>query len=187
MSTKKKMNNRSGFTLAETLLAVLILLLVSGIVATGIPAARNAYLNVVVGANAQALLSTTAAALRDELGTAWGIKAKDNKLTYYSADTGAKSILSKTDKSIILQEYVSQKGFNVSESISVGDERPLVSDKAVTSDLTVTYGGVTYDDKTGVVTFTGLCVNHGNKKLATLDKLVIHVFSVVPTAAPTGP
>ncbi len=185
MKARKKLNNRSGFTLAETLLAVLILLLVSGIVATGIPAARNAYLNVVVGANAQALLSTTAAALRDELGTAWNVESKDNALTYYSADTGAISILSKSDETIILQEYVSQKGFNEKTGVSVGNQRPLVSDRAATSDLTVTYDSVNYSE--GDVTFTKLCVKHGAKELATLDELVIHVLSAVPTAAPVGP
>ena len=41
MRIKEKLKNRSGFTLAETLLAVLILLLVSVIVANGIPVARD--------------------------------------------------------------------------------------------------------------------------------------------------
>ena len=41
MKRKSKLKSRSGFTLAETLLAILILLLVSSIVAQGIPVARN--------------------------------------------------------------------------------------------------------------------------------------------------
>ena len=39
MKKRKKARSRSGFTLAETLLAVLILLMVSAITAAGIPAA----------------------------------------------------------------------------------------------------------------------------------------------------
>ena len=60
MKRKRKLRSNKGFTLAETLLAVLILLLVSTIVATGIPAARNAYEKVVEASNAQAVLATAA-------------------------------------------------------------------------------------------------------------------------------
>ena len=67
----KKIRDAHGFTLAETLLAVLILLMVSGIVAAGIPVAKKAYEKVVLAADAQLLLSTTVAELRDEIGTAW--------------------------------------------------------------------------------------------------------------------
>ena len=66
----RKLNQKAGFTLAETLVTILILLMVSSIVAGGIPAATNAYYKAVDGANAQVLLSTAATALRDELGTA---------------------------------------------------------------------------------------------------------------------
>ena len=55
-----------GFTLAETLLAVLILLMVSSIVAAGIPSARRAYEKVVLASNAEVLLSTTITTLRHE-------------------------------------------------------------------------------------------------------------------------
>ena len=58
---------RSGFTIAETLVAVLILLMVSSVVAAGIPAAKSAFEKVVVGANAEILLSTSVASLRDQL------------------------------------------------------------------------------------------------------------------------
>ena len=65
LKLKKRLKNQAGFSLAETLLAVLIMLLVSVIVANGIPVARNVYNNVIVGANAQVLLSTTVTALRN--------------------------------------------------------------------------------------------------------------------------
>jgi len=48
-----KMKSQAGFSLAETLVAILILLLVSVIVANGVPVAQNAYEKVVVGANAK--------------------------------------------------------------------------------------------------------------------------------------
>ncbi len=61
---------RGGFTLAELLITILILAMVTGVVAAGIPSASRAYVNAVDTANAQTLLSTTMTNLRDELGTA---------------------------------------------------------------------------------------------------------------------
>ena len=70
MRARRKLKNNKGFSLAETLLAVLILLLVATIVANGIPVARNVYNRVIIGASAQLLLSTAVTALRNELGMA---------------------------------------------------------------------------------------------------------------------
>ena len=186
MKARQKRRGQSGFTLAETLLAVLILLLVSSIVAAGIPSAQKAYNDVVLGANAQVLLSTAATALRDELGTAWNVECKDNVLTYNSADTGAKSRIFLQDDMIMLQEYVSIAGFNDDEgekSWLSADGRPLVSVKAATENLKVSYESVTYAG--GVVTFTGLAVKGGKKKneMAKLSTLTIRVISPVPTVA----
>ena len=96
MKKTRKLNSRGGFTLAETLLAVLILLMVSVIVATGVPVAKNAYEKVVVAANAQVLLSTAVNTLRDELGTAWDVEVVEEgetepKIKYFCADTGARA------------------------------------------------------------------------------------------------
>lgn len=91
----RKIKGRGGFTLAETLLATLILLLVATIMTTGIPAAKTAYEKVILGSNAQLLLSTAVNTLRDELGTAWDVKpSEDGKsVTYFSANTGTKSVI----------------------------------------------------------------------------------------------
>ena len=55
---KKRYCNTHGFTLGETLLAVLIMLLAASIMVSGIPAARAAYEKVVLSSNAEVLLST---------------------------------------------------------------------------------------------------------------------------------
>ena len=67
---KQKLNSRAGFSLMELLLATIILMLVSLIVASGIPVAREAYEKVVLKANAEVFLSTTISTLRNELGMA---------------------------------------------------------------------------------------------------------------------
>ena len=55
---KKKLNMQRGFSLAETLVVVLIILLVSSVIAAGMPAAQKAYNNVLVTADAQVYMST---------------------------------------------------------------------------------------------------------------------------------
>ena len=143
MRMNRKLKSRGGFTLAETLLAVLILLLVSSIVAGGIPVAKNAYEKVVLGSNAQLLLSTAVSALRDEIGTARQVTVEGDAVTYISGDTGAMSKLSpgayKGKSTILLQEYVKVSGLNAETGTAEGAERPLVSNAAVTADLYVTY------------------------------------------------
>lgn len=188
MRTRNKLKNNTGFTLAETLLAVLILLLVSTIVATGMPAAKNAYEKIVVAANAQVLLSTGATALRDELGTSWAVKIDDDTsktsgtfVTYNSSDSGAKSkIFLKGDgKKIYIQEYVKNVYLNVTKGASIGDERLLVSDKAATDGLVITYTTIKKSDDGSSVIISGLAVkNKEGREMANLGSdLTIPVFS----------
>lgn len=182
--SKKKLHNSSGFTLAETLLAVLILLMVSAIVAAGIPSAKNAYEKVVLASNAEVLLSTTITTLRNELGTAQDVKAPkpgdpvDTTITYYNPTRGASSKLyvasgGEHDKEIMFQRYFSADGLVKADYAAA----PLVSSKTATQDLYVTYTSVTYDK--GIVTFSGLSVNRtsGTEGLASRDELSIRVIS----------
>ena len=127
----RKARHRSGLTLAETLLAVLIMLMVSLIMATGIPAARNAYEKVVLGANAEVLLSTSLTALREELGTARDIEIGTNEIKYYSAKTNAKARIylssEGTDpQTIWVEDYIVDMGDTPKE----GFKYPLVSRKS---------------------------------------------------------
>ena len=194
MGVRQKLKNSKGFTLAETLLAVLILLLVSVIVANGMPAATNAYRKTVLAANAQSLMSTTVAALRDELGTAWDVSVTDNKVTYYSADTGNRSVLEKADDGAIkLTEYVSTDSLNV-DAASVGSIRELTHSATLTKDLTITYTSVTYTYNPtadyGIIEFTGLKVTPKDKTepvIAQMESLTIRVITAKPTATPTAP
>lgn len=135
MKAKRKLNSKRGFSLAETLMAILILLMVSTIVATGMPAARDAYQKVVLTANAQTLLSTAVNALRDEIGTAWDVRKEIiegvTSLTYMSSDTGARSRLYVTNDAtfgeiIMLEENAALTELGV--TTQSGTARPLVKD-----------------------------------------------------------
>ena len=67
---KKSFRDKRGFSLAEVLIAILLVLMMTSIVAAGMPAATNAYYIIVDSANAQTLLSTTMTSMRDELSSA---------------------------------------------------------------------------------------------------------------------
>ena len=192
MKWKKKIKSRAGFSLAEMMLAVLILLLVSIIVATGVPAARNAYYKVVLGSNAQILLSTATNALRGELGTARDIlidddatKTEGGYVTYFSAETGGRSKIYKgTDEkgrsTILLQEYAGAAVFGVSGN-QENSGHALVSEAASTDEMYITYDTVSYDKDEGTVTFSKfkvLSTGSDGKTLAGGDdnELVIRVF-----------
>jgi len=198
MKRLRKLASPAGFTLAETLLAVLILLLVSTIVATGMPAARSAYEKVVIGSNAQATLSTVVTALRNELGTAWDIsvEADGKSATYFSAETGARARLAMGTytgvngaaiPTIIIQDYALAVGFN-DAAAGQGTERPLVSARATAGDLSVAYGTISYAYNaatgTGTVLITDLAVSWNGRPLATLEELEIPVVVPAPTATP---
>ena len=130
---KSRLKDNRGFSLAETLLAVLILLLVSVVVATGMPAVTNAYNKVVLGANAKTMLSTAVTALHDEIGTAWQVEnSTDNKsIMYFNGSTGAKSMISSAaNQSIKIQDYMSLNDDLIhSTDAIVGSEHDLVSAK----------------------------------------------------------
>ena len=48
----KRIRERHGFSLSETLVAILIILLVGSVIAAGMPAAEKAYFKVIESANA---------------------------------------------------------------------------------------------------------------------------------------
>ena len=155
MKNSVKPNRKSaGFTLAETLVAVLILLMVTAVVAAGIPVAINAYYKVVDSANAQVLLSTSITAMRNELEFAKDVEIAQGDsnltITFISADTGVKSKIYNSDNGVMLHESTDVTG---SEALPA---RLLVSDKAATKNLYFKYDSVAYSD--GIFTFGGLKV-----------------------------
>lgn len=170
----RKIENNSGVTLSETLAAVLILLMVSSIVAAGLPVAAKAYHNVVDSSNAQLLLSTTVTNLRDELSDA---KLEPSAVTedgsgvysvaYTSTLGGASSIIFKPDA-----VYINSVNISDDENET---ERKLVSDKAAAG-LVFSVDSVAYSD--GVVKLTGAKVTKRGQAnvLASLPELDIRVL-----------
>ena len=173
----EKLKDRSAFTIAETLIAIIILMLVSTLVAAGIPSARRAYEGVVKAADAELLLSTTISTLRNELSTAKDINIESNTIKYYNGATGAYSKISKNTGDsgkgeIQYQKFATEEGLSEEASAVV----PLITQQASTEDLYVTYGSAVYAD--GIVTFSDIYVRDNSKKDVTgQDEIKIRIIS----------
>lgn len=189
MNTRKKitrkLNSSSAFSLAETLVAILIMLMVSAIVAGGIPAARNAYEKIMKAADAEVMMSTAISTLRNELGTATKVKAASNSLIYFSEAVEASSRISKgkydftkgklsgkSEETIKYQKYAKTFEEQETESTPV----LLISEEASGGDLYVSYDDVDY--KNGIVTFKNLNVyDEKDDKVTGRNTLSIRVMS----------
>lgn len=178
-----------GFTLAETLVTVLLLLMVSSIVAAGIPVARNVYERVLVSANAEVLLSTSVSALRNELGTARSISVADGKsISYYSSDTGSYSRIYPDENNdekpgvILLQEYLGlpQEEGEPAAGQAAPAPRQLITDAAATGDLYITYDSASVTED-GIVEIRGLRVrrrSEADKPVTDAELLSIRAFNM---------
>ena len=200
----QKLKSCAGFTLAETLVTVVILLLATSIIGAGMPAAINAYRSAIDAANAQVLLSATVNALRGELSTARDVKKVDAQtITYTSSRTGSQSKLFLDGGVIKIQEYDdlaqgdTPEGFleEDAESVSAlqpdsGGGHPLLDDamRKTTRDgtpMAVVYTGIDVDEEHGCVTISGLSVKRGEEndalELANMPDdadLIIRAFAV---------
>lgn len=190
---KIRNHNRRGFTLAETLLALLILMMVSTIVATGIPVAKNAYEKVVIASNAEVLLSTAVSTLRNELGTAKdvNISGSGSAITYYNAVRESRSKIYKADGAadkdadgavipagtIMFSRYYDDTG--IYPSGYNGKAVRLISKQAATERMYVTFGSVEFDITTGVVTFKNVSVSRqgGGTGLTVREEVPIRLIS----------
>lgn len=171
---KKRANNRSGFTLAEVLIAMLILLMVSGIVAAGIPAAANSYQKVVNASNAETVMSTAISMLRSELGSAKDIVVSDGgkKISYFNTGRMADSEISVSSpdangpKPIMINKYA---------SISSNASEQLISAGRGTQ-MNVTFSAIAYVGTTGIITISGLQVYQGKTGIGNPRILKIRVI-----------
>ena len=167
---RKKLKKRKGFSLAETLIAILILLMVSSIVAAAVPTASKVYMKTVDAANAQVLLSTVMTELRNELSDATiespkdGAEGTTTTITYINGNGGYREL------SLVSTGNIEQRGILLTirkldpatgQITASTDKRLLVNSTAATGDLVVSYTGASFAN--GVLTFTGLSVTKMTK------------------------
>lgn len=170
---REKLNkNYSGFSLAETLVALLIVLMVSSILVAGLPAAFQAYSKVVDAANAQVLLSTGATRIRDELGFATDVYLPSGSTTVqgYSQNGFYKQMTNEADSGIIIN-------MKPSPDSSATTEVYLIPPKASTDSLVLSFGTITYNKDKSIFTVAGLEVKKGGNILADLNELKIRAVA----------
>ena len=163
----KRLRSNLGFTLAELMIAMLILSMVTAVAAGGIPVAINANTRVVETANAQVLLSTTMTKLREELGTASEIKSVNDHEIVYESENGSESRIYRTDSGIMIREYADV----VSDLSDKTYEHLLVSKSAANKNLYVTFGSIVWTESTGIIEIRNVKVlsSSGGEPLAELD------------------
>ena len=167
---RKKLKKRKGFSLAETLIAILILLMVSSIVAAAVPTASKVYMKTVDAANAQVLLSTVMTELRNELSDATiespkdGAEGTTTTITYINGNGGYREL------SLVSTGNIEQRGILLTirkldpatgQITASTDKRLLVNSTAATGDMVVSYTGASFAN--GVLMFTGLSVTKMTK------------------------
>lgn len=110
-----------GFSLTETLVALMIVVLLTGFVASGIPVAFNTYRQVVGSTNAQVALSTTASALRDELGMAVAVGPTVDGVVVYQTGDGTWVKIEPGANGLVKHLYRDMPGgFDISTATDLG-------------------------------------------------------------------
>ena len=168
-AVKNRIKDIRAFTMAEALVAVTILLLVTAIVAGGIPAATRAYDNVVVASNAEVLLSTSMTELRNALATGKDFRISEEKtISFYNEAYGSFSTISlagnDTDKpgNILYDRYGTDPLLK-----DVYTDSGLVSEMASTDKMYATYKSIE-GPQDGVITVSGLQIlRKGSGKTVT--------------------
>lgn len=196
----RKLHKTGGFTLTELMATMVILLLVAGIVAAGIPAAARAYVKVVDAANAQVLLSTTMTVLRDELGQATKVNVASTTtgegdgavteytITYRGGNTGSETVLENGTNGIVIREYLDD-AFDPTDGMSdemkeaienARNGRPLVTAAAAgrlrsSDSLRTSFGRVDYAD--GLFTIHDLTVWKDGLEAAKMEQYQIRAVA----------
>ncbi len=192
----KRLRSNLGFTLAELMIAMLILSMVTAVAAGGIPVAINAYTRVVDTANAQVLLSTTMTKLREELGTASEIKlptpddpadpvlgtveTRNGKKVVTYTGGEIRFISENGSESRIYKEYNGEKGIHIREYADIDFEEKatdpdkylhlLVSKSAANKNLYVTFGNIEWIEDDGILEIKNVEVwSDSGAKLADLE------------------
>ena len=163
---KKKLNNE-GFSISEMLIAIAIMLMVTSVVAGGIPVAIRAYTNITDTADCELLLSTALSDLRDELSTARNISVNGNKISYIDSKTKTRCYLTSSSEGGIKKTVVGAEG----SSNLVASEKLL---DGIHLEYTIADSG--YTDGQEYLTFTSVNVY---RKDSSTDTDVL-VSSVAP-------
>ncbi len=162
MRKRTPQRRKAGFTIVEMLMTTLILLMVTAIVAAGVPVAINAYQKVLDAANAQLLLSTTISRLQEELSTAvevWTDSSGTTTKIYYSHYKNSYKIslenvdISGTAATEIKLKYTAHTISGTTDETKkpkLPDDIKLVTGMTETSKFSAKFDSITYDSTNNV-------------------------------------
>lgn len=172
----RALHNKKGFSLAEMLIAVLIVAMVVGTIAGGGTVAKNAYQRVTLRAEAATLLSTTITKVTDEFRFASDVQVeepKDGRMSYLVFQSGIQgckvamvnNIVPTTSESAVNYSCIylvglvnggTIQGGTTGSAIDLNAEgnraTPLLTKNTMTSGLFPTITEVNYEN--GVITAT---------------------------------
>lgn len=179
--------SEAGFSFTELLAVIIIMLLVSVIMANGIPAARTAYNRVVDASNAHVLMATTVTRLRDELSSADLSASVDDSPTgkgelvsFVSMRTGYRTTLAwDTENGVLKKEAAAGEGYpNPNSTEPVPLVQPTAGKGAVDS-MHVEVDTIKYED--GMFTVSDLKVMKDDDEVISvhIPKLEIRVLTPV--------
>lgn len=160
----------AGFTMAEVLVALLIVVMVSIIVANGAPSAINAYRNAVTASNAQVALTTTTNELRSEFGFASKVVLKSGKVDKYLCGENYWASIENAPaddsaRAPMKQAYTAVYDNNVTWT-KQGNPWAIVPNAALAGsqvDLRVSFDSITFDQQKRTFTVSGIKVTEDGK------------------------
>lgn len=97
-----KRNRKSGFTLVEMLCSIVVMLLVTIGVATGVQLAMRSYAKSVSNSEAQALCATLTSAVSDKLRNSGTVDATTNPITFFCPEVGKAASFSQNDQGQVM-------------------------------------------------------------------------------------
>lgn len=183
-------NNKKGFTLVETLMAVLLLGFVTLIIAGGMTLATESYTKVTDTANAEMLLSNTVTLMRDELYMVSEVKQVNGQWAFRESELdswkrfnptrpdpaeGDDVDIPDTAQGIYLVSY---KGLDTAKE----KDALLVTNAAAAKNLKATYTSIEYRKTDNAFIIKNLRVLHANDDdgaapLAAEEKIIIKAFN----------
>ena len=164
----KKIRSQKGMTLSETLMAVMLMSLVTLAITAGVTAGMRVYNRIKVKSEAQTLLSTNVAALSEYFEKQCVISKPESPETAdirsFSEESNTVLHIYNNGNKGIYVAYLDGNTENPDDAEKADnsvDDQPLISDKSNTSGLYAKLSDVSTDDK--ITTFTVTVLDRNNK------------------------
>lgn len=173
----KQRNRKAGFSLAELLVVVLVLGLLTGITITGASAVKKSYDDIMLRAEAETLLSTTIIQVTDELRFAQEIEASEGTVTFLSGNLQKRIQFENSQNEGIMIIDIARDDKDPERARPLLPKRPLPQGEAETIDPVPAIESIAYDSAEQIVTVT-IAINNNGKKVLEQELKISPLNSV---------